>query len=556
MKKTIYLLLASVIFSGCSNFLETENLTEKNSSNFPATVEDIESALVSVYATNIEVINNSERWQIFQLISEMMADYTLSGGGQGDLHVRAMAEYKQNGVNMYSGMWNRYYRGIHRANYIFENIDRIKFESEAEKNNILGQTYFLRGQFYFDLARAFERVPLVLSTASGNEPQAEPDELYAQILLDFKKAIELLPALPFDEMPVENLGRVTKWAAEAMMGRAYLFYSCFYKKENIKLSDGSELNKQNVIDFIDDCIANSGHDLINDFRNLWPYSYSNKDYKYAKENNLQWVGEEGKNNEAVYIYKFSTMGSANTLSYCNNIDLYYGLRGQETMPFAKGWGWGTVVPKFYEEWPDNDLRKQATIWNSFDMQTEGVKYKWNANRNYNETGYFNKKYIPINVKNSEGKLVNYSCELYGVTPHFQYNNTQDMIIIRFSDVLLMGAELGSNKAQEYLDRVRNRVGLPSVPPTLENIKKERLYELAFEGIRFYDLMRWGDIESAVNHMQKDVPVKIMGVDKVVSKNYRKESRGFLPIPEDQILLSNGVLQQNPGWGTSEAIYTD
>lgn len=552
MKKFIYIVFVSALLIGCKDFLSVDNLTQKNSANFPVTEEDIQQILNSVYASNIEVSSASgSKWQIFMLISEVMADYTVSGGGQAD-PARAIAEYKKRGVNMYSEIWRRYYRGIHRANFIFENIERVKFDNETNKNNILGQTYFLRGQFYFDLARMFEKVPLVLSTEPENKPQAGPDELYAQILLDFKKAIELLPAISFKDMEKENLGRVTKWAAQAMMGRAYLFYSGFYGKETVKLADGSELKKQDVISYIDNCIANSGHDLIPDFRNLWPYAYSNKDYKYAKENNLQWIGEDGKNYETVYAFKYSILSQA---SYCNNVNLYFGLRGQETMPFAKGWGWGAVVPKFYDEWPDDDLRKKATIWKSFD-KTEGVKYKWNANRNYNETGYFNKKYIPINIKNENGKLVNYSCELYGVAPHFQFNNTQDLIIIRFSDVLLMGAELGSVKAQDYMDRVRERVGLPSVAPTLENIKTERLYELAFEGVRYYDLMRWGDLETSVNAMQKNVPVKIAGVDKVVTKSFRTASRGFLPIPEDEIQLSNGVLKQNPGWDTPDALYFD
>lgn len=192
MKKTLYLLFAVTVLSSCSNFLDTENLTEKNSSNFPATVEDIETALVSVYAANTEVLVNTEKYQIIQLVSELMSDYTLSGGGMGDLQARAMAEFKQNGVNMYSGAWQRYYRGIHRANFILENIDRVRFDSDIEKNNILGQTYFLRAQFYFDLARMFEKVPLVLTTSPENKPQAEPDELYAQIFSDLKLAINLL----------------------------------------------------------------------------------------------------------------------------------------------------------------------------------------------------------------------------------------------------------------------------------------------------------------------------------------------------------------------------
>ncbi|WP_338424053.1 RagB/SusD family nutrient uptake outer membrane protein [Parabacteroides distasonis] len=164
--------------------------------------------------------------------------------------------------------------------------------------------------------------------------------------------------------------------------------------------------------------------------------------------------------------------------------------------------------------------------------------------------------MPINVRNSNGKLVNYSCELYGVTPNFQYNNTQDVVILRFADVLLMGAELGGPKAQAYLDQVRSRVNLPSVPATLENIKKERLYELAYEGVRYYDLMRWGDLEKEVNRMKKDVPVKTMGVDGTITIQFRKETRGFLPIPEDEIQLSNGSLVQNPGWDTPDAFYQD
>lgn len=556
MKKIILISLATLVFSGCTNFLDTDDLTQKNSSNFPVTEADMQTELIAAYASNIEVATSAGRWQIMQLIAEIMSDYSLSGGGQDDRHVRAMCEYKKSGVNMYSELWRRYYRGIHRTNFIFENIDKIKWDDETVKNKILGQAHFLRGQFYFDLARLFERVPLVLSTKPENNPQADPNDLYRQILTDLKLAADLLPAQSFTSTQKTELGRVTRWAAEGMLARAYLFYSGFYKKDRVTLLDNSILDKQSVIGYVDDCIANSGHDLVSDFRNLWPYAYSNKDYAYSKNNNLEWIGEEGANVETVFAYKFSTLGGANqALSYCNNIDLYYGIRGQETLPFAKGWGWGTIVPKFYQEWSDNDIRKKGTIWNVGD-KTEGVTYKWNANRNYYETGFFNKKYIPINVKNSAGKVVNYSCVLYGVTPHFQYNNTQDMVIIRFADILLMGAELGGPKAQQYFDRVRTRVGLPSIPATLENIKNERLHELAFEGIRYYDLMRWGDVEREVNRMKQDVPVRTLGVNQTYTTTFRAVTRGFLPIPEDEIQLSNNVLTQNPGWDSPDAFYQD
>lgn len=543
----------STMLVGCSDFLDTENLTNKDSGNFPKTEEDIQQALTAAYAANMS--DKSSRWQIFELIVEVMADYSMSGGGLDDRHVRAMAEYKMNAVNMYSGIWKRYYRGIYRTNFILENLNRVNWENEASRNSISGQAYFLRAQFHFDLVRLFENIPLVTSTVPENKPQAAPKETFVQILSDLKQAIVLLPGQKIQDMSKKDLGRVTRWAAQAMMARAYLFYSGVYGEESVVLADGSTLTRQDVMKYVDECIAQSGHDLIPDFRNLWPYAYS-KEYAYTADNGLEWIGEDGKNIETVYAYKFSTMGSAQNISYCNNIDLFYGLRGQETLPFAKGWGWAPAVPRFFMEWPDDDLRKRATIWDVNDQTTEKVKYAWNKNRCYNETGYFNKKYIPVNVRNEQGKLVNYSCVLYGVTPHFQYNNTQDMVIIRFSDVLLMGAELGSAKAQEYMDRVRGRVGLASVPATLENIKRERLYELAYEGVRYYDLMRWGDLEQSVNTMQKDVPVKNIGESQIVTKVFRSETRGFLPIPEDEIALSNGVLKQNQGWDTEDALFLD
>lgn len=550
-----YILLIIVVLCGCSDFLDTNNLTEKDSSSFPVNEEDIMSALTSVYSMNTYVSSGSQ-WQNVMLLSECMADYTLSGGGLNDRHVRALSEYKQSGENFLSQLWIRLYKGIHRANFVIESIDNIEWKDESLKNKVRGEAHFLRANFYFDLVRVFENVPLVISTTVDKDtPQSKPEDIFRLILSDFKQAVDLLPRVSYNEMNKSELGRVTCWAAEGMLARAYLFFTGVYKQNEITLEDGVVLNKQSVIKYVDDCIQNSGHDLIPDFRNLWPYSYSNRDYSYSFDNNLNWIGESGANVETVFAYKYSILGSQSNLSYCNQNCPFYELRGQETMPFGKGWGWATTNPKFYEEWPDNDLRKKGTILNVYD-ESEGINYKWNANRNYNETGYFNKKYMPINVYNSSGNLVNYSCELYGVTPNFQLNNTQDIVILRFADILLMGAELGSTNAQYYLDKVRSRVGLPSIPVSLDNIKKERLYELAYEGVRYYDLMRWGDLEKEVNRMKKDVPVKIMGTDKVITIRFRTETKGFLPIPENEIKLSNGALVQNEGWGTADSFYQE
>ncbi len=139
-----------------------------------------------------------------------------------------------------------------------------------------------------------------------------------------------------------------------------------------------------------------------------------------------------------------------------------------------------------------------------------------------------------------------SVSLYNAPSDFMLNITQETVLLRFADVLLMGAELGSSKSQEYLDMVRSRVNLHSIPVTSENIKSERRFELAFEGIHYYDLLRWGDAETEINKL-KNIPVKNQNQNALYSTTFRTETNGFLPIPNSQILLSDGVLKQNAGW---------
>jgi len=127
------------------------------------------------------------------------------------------------------------------------------------------------------------------------------------------------------------------------------------------------------------------------------------------------------------------------------------------------------------------------------------------------------------------------------------------MIIRFADVLLMGAELGSSHAQDYLDQVRSRVNLPSVPVTLDNIKAERNHELAFEGLRYYDLLRWHDAEAAFAKV-KNIPIETGGGATTMTINFRPETRGFMPIPQSEIDLSNGGIVQNAGWTGADAAW--
>jgi hypothetical protein len=128
---------------------------------------------------------------------------------------------------------------------------------------------------------------------------------------------------------------------------------------------------------------------------------------------------------------------------------------------------------------------------------------------------------------------------------------QDYFAIRYSDVLLMAAELGSPNAQSYLDRVRSRAGLTSVPASKENILAERRLEFVGEGIRFWDVLRQG-LSAAADIIVNNTTVSLFddGGIKQTAEQFKtqiKATRGFQQIPDEQITLSNGTLKQNAGW---------
>jgi len=566
MKRIYIITILSLVFSSCSeNFLDTKNLMEKTDQSFYRTPTDADQALTGVYAT-LTMVNTPQN--IF-IVSEQMSDECFGGGGQND-HAGAVDQFQQNNVNQYSSAWSTLYQGVFRANTLIRKMPQISgWTSDNQKNQIDGEVHFLRAYFYFDLMRMFGGyvngnvmgVPLITDPTNPNPVRATADAVYAQIASDLKYAITKLPSETYQAMDKSRLGHATKWAAESLMARVYLFYTgaVYGSNTTLPLAESGTVSKQEVIDWVDDCIANSGHSLIADFRNLWPYSYSNLNYKYSKDNNLEWIGETGNNTENVFSFNYSNLGQygANSMTtYSNLINLYNGIRNQNNLPFGYGWGWNTVCPTIWSSWDDNDIRKAGSIYKVDNNAVEGLtNYLWYQDKQMDETGYWQKKYIPINVIAPDGHNYNYSCELYGRVEDLELDNTQNVIMIRLSDVLLMGAELGSTKAQYYFDLVRTRVHLPSIPATIENIRNERKHELAFEGIRYWDELRWGTL---VADLQATTGANIWNVG--VATTYSpaidrfNKTRGFLPIPQQEISLSNGKLVQNDGWSNQGETY--
>ncbi len=571
----IYLsVILTFTLSGCKkSFLNTQNLTQKTTANFYQTPSDATQALAAIYSSYLSAIDPTNKGSIF-LLSEQMSDECFSGGGQHDDQA-AVDQWQESKQDQYSNTWKYYYQGIFRANNLIKYIDQVKgWKNEARKNQIDGEAHFMRAMNYFDLMRMFGGpvngkmmgVPLITDPAKPTSKRASVDSVYAQIASDLKFCIDSMPGVAYNSLAP---GHATKWAAEALMARVFLFYTgkVYGSNTSMPLVGDGTVSKSDVVSWVDNCITNSGYGVEPVFGDLWPYSYKspNNTYPYAINNNLDWVGDDGSaggnNPEAVFQIVFSTFGGWNnnqSTAYCNTIDLYQGWRLQGTLPFGYGWGFCTVSPTVYttNSWfTPGDIRRDGSVCD-VNNPDEGITpaYQWGGDL-WEETGYWQKKYVPINVKapasaGATGNMWNYSHEIY---PTLTYNtstdNTQNLILIRFSDVLLMGAELGSANALTYLNEVHAHSGLaPLSSVSLATIQHERKAELAFEGIRYWDELRWGTMVSDLN-AESGVTIWNAGTKTTYTPNITRfnETKGFLPIPETEISLSNGALQQNDGW---------
>ena len=571
MKKISYISLISIALLAMScaeDFLDTKNLYQKSDESYYKTPADIEEALTGAYAAvPLDAGNNNPI-----IVSELMSDDRLGGGGSNDDGFHGTDAFTlPPDADYYMNQFETGWQGILRVNLILKRFDQAEYLDLAARDQAHGEAYFLRAFFYFRLSQFFGPVPLKLDPAPGNFPRATPEDMYGQIALDLITAIDLMPGTPYGSIPSERWGHATKWAAEALLARVFLFYTGYYEKTEIELADGGTLTKSDVIAYLDDLINNSGHRLLSDFRNNWTYSAVQR-YAYTANNGLDWADDDpGGNPEKIWSIKYGVHGGWNPpdqqLSYSNQNVLYSGLRQQEHLPFGAGWGSGPVTPQFYESFEPNDLRKDgsvlnvnkddgSTIYPSTPNPDEGPildDYIWGSDNQMHETGLWSKKYLPVyDSVPGETRIASIFFISEGTPDNMQLWDMQDDILIRYADVLLMAAELkGPGAGDAHLNAVRSRAGLPDATASLENIQRERRHELMGEGFRYFDLLRWSgqDLDYAISAFNAATNFNVLNVgeEATYTVNFRPETGGFLPIPRTEILLSEGVLEQTPGW---------
>ena len=396
------------------------------------------------------------------------------------------------------GLWNKGFAGVYRANLLLEKLEAPAIEGLTDENRarFKAESKFLRAFFYFDLVRFFGNVPLMTRPLGGAEiytqRQSTPAEVFAQIEKDLREAIaaDELPSF----VPADQAGRVTKNAARALYGRVLLF-----ENDQARMAEAAT-NLEEVI--------NSGlYQLEANYGDIFL-----PDNKFGEESVFE-IAHSGLQRGGYESFANGTEGNYNVQ--------FFGIRDYVGPTYAAGWSFCPVTEDLVN-FMKNDPRFPYTVIDGKALIQGGAKYT----KGYQNTDYFIKKYTPLpQFKATSGDPA----------LNWGYNIKE----IRFADVLLMAAESLARSGNEpqakiYLNRVRKRVGLADRTSTgqalLDDIAAERRMELATEGHRFWDLIRTGKAVSALG-----------------SQGFVAGKSEWLPIPQQEIDITEGGMKQNPNY---------
>ena len=609
--------LSAGMFTSCNDMLDTDpRVTELTQATFPGKPADVEALNTATYSIMNTMGGGDSDGQNIFFWWEVMSDNCYGSGGLQDNKVKSLHHLVEMNVNQYETPFILLYGGISRANNQIETIDNVPWNEnqKAQRNQLLGEGYFMRGLYTLWLTQLFGDVPLITSTTitPEMEEQVSAEEvIYPQILSDFVSAKNLMGTdKGFGD------GHANKYVAEAFIARAYMFWAGFYKNVG-ELASGSApaitlveqegcsgtLSQADVISGLKDIVGSGAYKLCEDFRSLWQYSNSllwdeahdgeKHAYDFIKdmkrENCFDQPGMGNGNTEELFQIQFMNASSWNIggtynaqRMYSNYISVFWGLRNgasnqngdrNNTYPFNQGWGQGTPSCNIWDDWTDaeragqyTDLRKKASL---IDLENELAKYTYEKD-DCEESGYSVKKYAEVNLDAAAANNDTWwsMCDGYASSSldnKMQGDHFEDFYLMRYADVLLMLTELTGDA--QYMNQVQKRAGVPETAYSLKAVQNERRWEFAFEGLRFNDMRRWSgsnptESSYAPKALQAQAGKKIVCLGDKANKRTMEHmtcswseryiaTNGFLAKPQYQISLMNGKLVQNPGWDASD-----
>ncbi|GAA4328921.1 RagB/SusD family nutrient uptake outer membrane protein [Flaviaesturariibacter amylovorans] len=518
MKKLILISFVFAISSCSKNFLDKHSLTQIAADNFWKSEADallgingIYDVLQdrSMYSGSLNGVTGFPMYDNFG--DNCFNSYKFEGPGN---YMEGNLDPSDGARNLFTPLWVSSYKGIARANVAIENIAKMPASaiSEAKKKVLHGQALFLRSLFYMNLAVYYQDVPLILKVQSLEEAYVRKNtyqEVAAQVVRDLKEAADLLPA----SYPPAQYGYATKGAALGLLARFQL-----YNKDYQGVLDATA------------SILTLGYVLNSNYAQLFTEAGENSkeilfSVRFFQDNNVTANGE-------LFSATFNGIPKINSQPMPNLVRDYYCTDGKPI----------TTSPLYNAANPKNnrDPRLAASVYFRNDVFLTDINRVFMGNTS---TTYGLKKYLRTLNTSAAGVAV--------------FNpGGQDFIVLRYADVLLMRAEalielnqLGT-PVYDLINQVRARVSMPSIQAVegtnlgqaalRDILRHERRVELALEGLRFFDLKRWGTVQQAFQAAAAD---NVVNYRNIV---YRGLKSSTFPIPQSE-LDANSNLTQNPAW---------
>lgn len=493
--KAIHIYIISILFlligSACEGFLQREPLDQLSADSFYKTESDANRAILSVYTTMMDVEWNGKGW----MITEIPSDNTQAGGLDPDF--TPIDNFTVAADNLpVANYWAIHYKQVVLANVVIEKVENMDL-IQTKKDPLIAEARFLRAVAYFDLVRVYGGVPLVTSAPEFGEnlllPRASVNEVYELIKADLIYASEFLPV----QWTGINTGRATKGAAMAYLSKVSLTTRDYLAARNFAKA---------VMDL-------GIYSLEDDFSNNFELNTSDN------------------NRESIFQIQFTGCGAFGT---GNPLQAFFAPWGEGITKDRDGWGsqipTGPVLSNpgttIVDAFDDADLRKPVTI------MTANVYY---PTVNAADGGY---TYPAAGASATAANIKKY---VVGSGSNICFMSTpQNSHLIRYSDMLLTYAEsimeieggVSVNaEALEAFNQVRTRAGLdPLNQIDKEILLQERRTEFAFEGHRWFDLLRSG---------------RAVEILTLHGKN-PNENKLLFPIPDSELKI-NPNLTQNPGY---------
>jgi len=478
-------------FTSCNDFLNQDPKSDYSAATFYQTQSDFQYAIAGVYSAQEGLYNGLTYFRMMILRAD---EADIGSRPSYDDNISLFTDGDTG--NYLLGAWRSLWTMIYRCNAILDQIDAGTFSDAKMQSYIKGETLTLRAWAYYTLAISFGGMPLIDKVTTVNDTKSikrsTQEETLAFAATDYKAAIDLLP----ESWSGSNLGRITKYAAMGGLARLYMFQS--------KFSDADTYLKQ---------IISSG--------------------KYSFESNyVNCFNEANENkNERVWEVQFSTGGTGVGQGLSGSFLPEGATVSKELLPVGSGASARMqLAPEFLAAYEKGDLRKDISTIDNIPVYGTITGYTYIRKWLY----YSN---VPVNTND------------WGI----------NLPIIRYTDVLMMHAECmneagyqANGEAFNIINKVRSRAGLPALTSATVSsqaafrtaLQKERRIEFAFEGLRWFDLVRWGIAKDTMNAFFSNAD-EGGGTYSFGTDNHRL----IFAIPSEEISRygDESIMWQNPGY---------